>query len=63
MSFVAAFLQEIDCLSDYALGNMGLAESDLVGDEKPLSWMVIDKQPLEGPLCGLSLKVLELAQN
>ena len=61
--FVAAALQVVDDLGDDALGDVGLAEPDLVGDQEPQRRVVVVEHPLERPDGGPPLEVLEVGEH
>ena len=48
---------------DHALGDMGLAETDLVGHQEPNRGIPVIEHPLECPPGGSSLEVLQLGED
>ena len=53
----------VDDLGDHALRDVGLAQPDLVGDEKAQSRIGGIEHPLEGPDRGTALEVLEAGER
>ena len=63
MSLVTGSPEVVDDLRDHALGDMGLAEADLVRHQEPERRILILEHPLERPHGGAPLEVLQVRER
>ena len=63
VTLVAGLAEIVDDLRDDALGDMGLAKSDLVGNKEPNRRVLLIEHAPEHPLSGTALEVLQRAEH
>ena len=63
MPRVAGASEVVDDLRDHALGDVGLAEPHLVGNQKPGGGIPVGEHPLERPAGSSPLEVLQVVQH